>query len=151
MLLPPWRGRMDLPPPPPVIWLECWDWWCPTHSRRVWNVYYSRNETFWGQRNRFSSWSLKKLERARKEAEFGILLWLGGEARRRVFNGTKGENTQTFLSACPDLGWKGKGSGRLESSLQSNIKNGIASMKFTISVVGTNTYLIIKAPCPPSS
>ena len=88
MLSAPWRGRMD--PRPPLICFGCQDWWCHTNTRRV--------------------WVLKK-QGKRLDLEF----YYDQEVRLGwgfILNGTKRGNTQTFLSTCSDVGWKGKGSGR---------------------------------------
>lgn len=64
------------------------------------------------EQNRFLSLSQKTLGKQRKETRFGIVLWLGGETEMRVLINTKGGKTQTFLSVCPDVAWKGKRTGK---------------------------------------
>lgn len=64
------------------------------------------------EKNRFLSLPPKTLGEQGKEAKFGIVLWLGDETEMRVLTSTKGGKNQIFLSACPDVAWKGKRSGK---------------------------------------
>lgn len=48
------RCGMDLPP---KLWFGDWVWWCHNILREQEKVYYSPNEVFWRDQERFSHWS----------------------------------------------------------------------------------------------
>lgn len=133
-------GRMDTPQN--LVWML--RLMMPHTLPKGCGKYSSHNETFYGRAEQVPELvPPKSLSEQGKEAGFGIVLWLGGETETEM-RVPKGGNTQTFLSACPDVGGKGKRSSETWKLSAVKHPRWSQTLKFSISVVGTNTYLIIK-------